>query len=473
MKTKQFFLSVSVLLFCSDSSSGQNKAAAFDSLFSSLYGQKKFNGNVLIAGKGTVIYKKSFGIANEQTQEKLNEHSVFELASVSKQFTAMAVVILREKGKLRYDDKISRYIPEFVNYSGGITIKNLLQHTSGLPDYMELLDSLLIDSTWNGKTKTATNKDIVKVFAANKPALLFSPGQKWEYSNTGYALLASIIERVSGKSYAEFLQENIFVPLQMNNSFVYTRRFTPRKVNNYAFGYVYSDSLKKNILPDDAEAGLSLMVYCLDGIVGDGAVNSTIEDLFKWDRALYTDKLAAQKNIREVFETGILSNNKKTDYGFGWMVQNIPPYGNLAYHSGSWPGYRTYIERNTDSDKTIIFLENNDNPGIFNPIHKIRQILYDIKPGVAVHLSTDELKVFAGNYITGRGTLKSFFIKNDKLYITINEQVQLQLEPLTKTTFKVVGFTPEVIVEFFIKDGISYKHIATQEGKEVEATRVK
>lgn len=184
------------------------KTQKLDSLIQKLSSNKEFNGNVLIAEKGKVIYKNSFGLANETSKEKLNENSIFELASVSKQFTAFAIVILKEKGKLKYEDKIGEILPQLSFYKN-ITVRNLLNHTSGLPDYMKILDSLLIDETWNDGTKIATNKDILDVYEKYKPSLLFEPNEKWEYSNTGYAILASIIEKVSGKSYAEFLKSEI------------------------------------------------------------------------------------------------------------------------------------------------------------------------------------------------------------------------------------------------------------------------
>lgn len=194
----------------------------------------------------------------------------------------MAIVMLKEKGKLNYDDKMSKYIPELSNYKN-ITIRNLLNHTGGLPDYMELLDSLF------DKRKIATNKDIIALFAKHNPKVLFEPNTKWEYSNTGYAFLASIIEKVTSMSFGEYLDKVIFKPLEMKNTFVYTRRYAPKKISNYAYGYVYSDSLKKYYLPDELTE--TKMVVWLDGIVGDGTVNSTVNDLLKWDRALYTDKL--------------------------------------------------------------------------------------------------------------------------------------------------------------------------------------
>ena len=460
-----------VLFFAATAIYGQPKTIKFDSLFNSLYETKKFNGNVLIAEKGQIIYQNSFGLANEITKDKLNSESIFELASVSKQFTAMGIVILKEKGKLSFNDKIGKYIPELKFYSK-ISIKNLLQHTSGLPDYMELLDSLLIDSTWDNKTKIATNKDIISVYAKNQPKLLFEPSTKWEYSNTGYALLASIIEKVYQKNYADFLNENIFKPLQMTNTFVYTRRLQPKTIKNYAFGYVYSDSLKGNVLPDSVPR-LDLMVYCLDGIVGDGTVNSTTNDLLKWDRALYTEKLISSKSRNEVFTTGTLFNKKTTEYGFGWSLEKNKMFGNIVKHSGGWPGYRTYIERHTDNDKTIIFLENNDNNNTVNPIKEIREILYNIEPTKSVKINTETLKKYAGLYKTDKGNDKEFILKNDKLYIIVNPQVQLELIAVTENKFKVKGFSPEVEIEFFVVNGVVTKHIATQEGRNVEAVKVK
>lgn len=445
------------------------KKEKLDSLFKKMYANKEFNGNILIAEKGVVTYKNSFGLANEKTKEKLNENSIFELASVSKQFTAFAIVILKEKGKLKYDDEIGKYIPELAFYKN-VTIENLLHHTSGLPDYMPILDSILIDSTWDNKTKIATNKDIISVYANHKPKLLFEPNTKWQYSNTGYALLASIIEKVSKKTFADFLQDNIFKPLQMSNTFVYTRRSKPIKINNYAFGYVYSDSLKSNVLPD-AVPRLDLMVYCLDGIVGDGTVNSTIIDLLKWDRALYKNTLISKKSREKIFTNGTLIDNKTIDYGFGWGLEQNKMFGNITKHSGSWPGYRTYIERHIDNDKTIIFLENNDNSNTVNPVNEVRDILYNISPAKKIKVDLGTLQKYSGLYKTNKGTEKEFKIKNDKLYLVVNPTMELELIPTTSTKFTVKGFTPEVKIEFFEENGVVTKHVATQETRIVEAIK--
>lgn len=354
------FLLVGQLVF------GQNIIGKIDSLLNSAYSKKKINGNFLIAEKGKIIYNKSFGYTNEFTKEKLNENSVFELASVSKQFTAMAIMILKENGKLNLIDDITKFIPELSTYKG-ITIRNLLNHTGGLPDYQEIMDSLF------DKSKIAVNKDIINLFAIHKPKLLFEPNTKWKYSNTGYALLGSIIEKVSGMDYGDYLNKVIFKPLKMNNTKVFRRRFTSKKINNYAFGYVYSDSLKKYFLPDDLSE-TKFVVY-LDGIFGDGTVNSTVIDLLKWDRALYSKKLLSTEGMKEIFEVATLNDKSKTKYGFGWFVDENVDFGKVVSHSGGWPGYVIYIDRHITNDKTIIILQNHDNVSI--PIKSINSILYN------------------------------------------------------------------------------------------------
>ncbi len=421
------------------------KTQKLDSLFQKLSSSKEFNGNVLIAEKGKVIYKNSFGLANETSKEKLNENSIFELASVSKQFTAFAIVILKEKGKLKYDDKIGEILPQLSFYKN-ITVRNLLNHTSGLPDYMKILDSLLIDDTWDNKTKIANNKDILDAYEKYKPSLLFEPNEKWEYSNTGYAILASIIEKVSGKSYAEFLKTEIFEPLNMNNTFVYTRRLKPQNIKNYAFGYVYSDSLKTNQLPDSIK-GLEY-VHTLDGIVGDGAVNSTINDLLKWDRSLYTNKLVSKNGIDEIFKNAILNNGTKTGYGFGWKLEDNGLFGKLSYHSGSWPGYRTYIERHIDNDILIVMLQNNDNENIWYPTKQIRQIIYGISPTKYVTLNSNLLNKFSGEYEYKNGTIQKITVKDTSLSVLVYGD-EMELKPISQNKFHLIGFSPDVFFEFY------------------------
>lgn len=430
LKTTLLFLLIVQLTF------GQNRVQEIDSLLTSLYLDGKLNGNVLVAEKGQVIYNRSFGLANESSQDKLDENSIFELASVSKQFTAMAIVILKEQGKLNLDDKIAKHLPELSDY-GNVSIRNLLNHTGGLPDYMEIMDSLF------DKSKIATNKDIITIFSKNKPKAEFEPNTKFEYSNTGYALLASIIERISGLTYAEYLDKVIFKPLQMNNTLVYNRRLIPRKINNYAYGYVYSDSLKKYCLPDSLKE--TKIVIWLDGIVGDGCVNSTVNDLFKWDRALYTDRLISYSSMKDIFQGAELNDKTKIPYGFGWFIEDNPDFGKITWHSGDWHGYATYIERHIDNDKTIIILQNHS--PVLSPVNELRHIIYNKPFPKETHLSNEQLQKLVGTYKiiegfelkisidkeqlivqpTGQGVIP-FFAENELLFFTKVIDAKLQFE---------------------------------------------
>ncbi|EPL7680452.1 serine hydrolase [Elizabethkingia anophelis] len=420
------------------------KEKKLDSLFTSLYAAKEFNGNVLVAEKGKVIYEKSFGLANEKTKQKLDKNTVYELASVSKQFTAMGIVQLEKEGKLSYNDPLTKYFPELSFYKP-ITIDNLLHHTSGLPDYMSLFDK-----NWD-KKKFATNKDIVEMLAKYKPELLFVPGDKYEYSNTGYALLGLIIEKVSKQSYGDYLNKKIFKPLGMANTRVYRSRYKPEKISNYALGYVV-DSLGNKKLLDDL--GKEYYTYYMDGIVGDGMVNSTTGDLLKWDRALYGDKLVNQKDKDLIFSSIVTKDNKDTRYGYGWAIDTKYPFGKIANHSGGWAGYITFIERDLDYDKTIIILQNNDSEAASSPVKQLRNILYDIKP-IKVDLAT--LQKYAGKYTKKNSKTFEVFFENNKLYVPLNPQVKLELEAISTNKFKVRDFSPDVFYEFKILDDGSIK----------------
>lgn len=448
------------LAFC------QDRIQKIDSLLNSLYSKEKINGNFLIAEKGKVIYSHSFGLANETTKDKLNENSIFELASCSKQFTAMAIMILKEKGKLSLDDKIIKYIPELSNYNG-VTVRNLLNHTSGLPDYMELMDSLF------DKSNIATNKDIIQIFHKYQPTILFEPNTKYEYSNTGYALLASIIEKVSGLTYADYLSKTIFKPLKMKNTFVYSRRLSPKKIDNYALGYVYSDSLKKYFLPDELKE--TNMVIWLDGIVGDGTVNSTINDLLKWDRALYTNKLLTQEAMKEVFEVATLNDASKTKYGFGWVIDDNADFGKISSHSGGWPGYVTYIERHITQDKTIIILQNHDNVPI--PVKSIRSILYNKPLPVQkirkeISFTSEQLKKFAGVYEIEKDFEIKISLDKDQLFAQLTGQNAFPIFAESEMVF----FLKVVDAQFQFEkneNGEISNLFLLQNGNKIEAKRTK
>ena len=426
-----------------------DKTQRLDSVYSAHFERNEFNGNVLVAEKGKIIFQKSFGIANEETNEKLNIKTSFELASVSKQFTAMGIIQLQKDGKLFYDDPISKYIPELKHYEG-VTVNNLLIHTGGLPNYMSIMKE-----NWD-KSRIATNEDVIEIFAKLKPEKEFEPNQEYSYSNTGYLILGTIIERVSGISFEDYLSEKIFEPLKMDNSFVYQRRFNPKKIYNYAQAYIYSDSLKRNILPDDSpEEG---NVIYLDGIVGDGMVNSNLIDLYKWDRALYGNELVNDEDKKLIFSSYLTENKKETGYGFGWFVRNDSLYGKRVLHTGRWAGYLTIIERHIDTDKTIIQLINIENKITTSPAKYVRKILYEQPIEIPFSLPEEVLKKYVGTYIwDGRETEITF--EFGRLW----DSGQYELRPISKTQFVIIGFRPEVTFTFNLNDDGSVKSYRVQQ----------
>lgn len=257
------------------------------------------------------------------------------MASISKEFTASSILLLQKQHKLHYDDLISKYIPE-LHFYDELKISHLIHHTSEIPDFMVLLSKY-----WD-KNQSATNIDFVKLFEEYKPKPVSEPGEKFAYSNTGYALLGLIIERVSGKTYGEYLKENIFEPLQMNRTQVYRHLYDDWEISNYALGYI-SDSLGGKIAVDDLES--TNFRHYLDGIVGAGQIKSTTGDLLKWDSALYDTDLFTEKEKQILFAPIKTNDGKALHYGFGWVLKNQKPYGKLVYHPGRWAGYVNHFEK--------------------------------------------------------------------------------------------------------------------------------
>ena len=278
------------------------------------------------------------------------------------------------------------------------------------------------------------------MLAKVKDTLRFTPGSRWQYSNTGYAVLAALIEKVSGLSYNAFLEKNVFRPLEMTHTFIYnTRRSTGKIPANYALGYVYSDSLKRYVLPDSLPT--FDYVYYLDGIVGDGCVNSTIGDLYKWDRALYSNSIISPASLRDMLSpiVPLREGDSSTYYGYGVMVMPKTEAGKTITHTGSWPGYTTLLTRHVDRNEAIIVLTNNgygQNMGLMNA--SLESILagedlampYEHKE---IKIDTTILRRYAGKY--NAGLTMQFIVKDGKLYRHRNGTPDIELKPESETKF--------------------------------------
>jgi CubicO group peptidase (beta-lactamase class C family) len=450
----QYLIVILLLLNFKSYSQSNYDVEKFDKILQQLNQEQEFNGNILIAKNGKIVFEKSYGFADFSTKRKLNINSTFELASVSKQFTAMGIYLLSKQNKLGLDENISKYIPELDFYKG-IKISNLIYHTSGLPDYMELFEE-----KWD-KNKFATNKDIVELFQKHQPKLNFKPNEKFQYSNTGYALLGLIIERVSKMKYEDFLKENIFKPLKMKNTLVYRSRFDPKRIKNYALGFVL-DSIDNIVLPNSF--GKKYYTYYLDGIVGDGMVNSTIKDLFKWDRALKNDSFINEKDKEKIFTSSKTENDSLTNYGFGWFIDNSnKENGKIVEHSGGWAGYVTHIERHLDEDITIIILQNLSTPNTIIPSKYAIQFIKKQELELPLKLDEAILKSYSGTYINENGKESNILFEKGKLWVQMSPDMKLQLKPRTKTKFVVIGFSPEVTYEFILDKGGSVENYRAQQ----------
>lgn len=329
-------------------SEGNTLVTKIDSIFTSL---PDFSGVVLFADKGEPIYHKVFGVRSFETNVPIELNDIFELASVSKQFTAMAIMMLQQEGKLQYDDPIEKYLPG-LTYQG-IAIRHLLNHTSGLPDYQAVMDE-----HWD-KSKVASNPDILEYLKKYNPPKNFEPGEKYEYSNTGYVFLASIAEAVSGQDFIEFCKERIFEPLQMTSTAIRSNE-VKNKLLHLAYGHIYVDDRKSFIRADSFPS--SNYTIWLGGRKGPGRVSSTTADLLKWDQALYADQLITQETLKDAFTPATLNNGNKSNYGFGWEIIPTSGAGKVIWHNGDNPGYKTIIVRYLDAGKTLIILNNNYHP---------------------------------------------------------------------------------------------------------------
>lgn len=321
----------------------KKKAASIDKVFSNLRRKVGFNGTVLYAEKGRIIYNKAWGFRDlRKRRDSLHVEDKFQLSSVSKMFTAEAVMILKNEGKIDYDVDIREYIPEFP-YEG-ITTRLLLHHRSGLSRYESLADA-----KWPDRKKPFLNEDMIEYYVIHQPTPYFKPDKGFNYSNVNYALLASIVERVSGMSFADFMRTRIFEPLGMDNSYIYEMRpdtLVSAYLEDVVQGY-YMDRRRPMQAPNEY----------LNGVKGDKIMMSNTEDMFKFWTAVDYGLLVPDSIQDEAFKPGSPKSKKRKDnYGFGWRIPS--KYPGCYYHYGWWKAYRSFFIRDDVNDKTIIILTN-------------------------------------------------------------------------------------------------------------------
>jgi len=312
-----------------------------------MYDRGIATGNILVYKEGEIIYQNSHGLRAINPNDSLTLSSQFRLASVSKQFTGMSIMKLKEAGKLEYDQKVKDILPDFPY--DNITVRHLLNHVSGLADY-----GGLIYEYWKPEDSTKTyilgNDEIIKKFHKVSPELKFQPGEKWEYSNTGYLYLATIVEKISGQHFREFLKENIFDPLEMTNTVLYKYQVeADTNMPNRVFGY----SVTLN------QVDLILIDYnIVNDVRGCGGIYSTLEDLYKWNQALVKYTIISKTYLDEAWTPAKLNNGELTNYGFGWRIRSKNNEPKVVNHAGRWMGFTTFLHNEVEANSGFIILTN-------------------------------------------------------------------------------------------------------------------
>lgn len=317
-----------------------------------------FNGAMLVAKKGVVIFERYQGTANFSKKTPVDTHTTFQLASTSKPFTGMAVLWLQQQGKLSINDSIQQFFPRFPYH--GITLKMLLSHRSGLPNYLYFCDSL-----WPDRSRLLTNREVIDLMIQHHPRPSYPPNTHFQYCNTNYCLLAAIVEKVTGEKFGDFLENTFFKPLGMKDTWVYNPNHDGRR-SNQSLSYDYRNREIAN--------------ECYDGVVGDKNVYSTPEDLLKWDQALYSGRLFTQATLDAAYTPYSNERPGIKNYGLGWRLLVYPDGRKIVYHNGWWHGNTSVFYRFIQDSTTLIILSNRYNREVYQ-VKPIWSVLHEADGG--------------------------------------------------------------------------------------------
>lgn len=388
-----------------------------DSIFAQWNGTDRPGGALAIVQHGKIIYKKGYGMADLEHGVPISSKTVFYAGSVSKQFVAMAILLLEEAGKLSVDDDIRKYLPEIPVYDNTITIRHLLHHTSGLRDYLALVELR------GGSYLDYMPKEAVFELICRQKGLNFTPGEQYAYSNSGYFLLALLVERISGKTFRQFTQEHIFQPLGMEASFFNDNLY--EMISNRAFGY------------RTADRGRFEPLFMRFALVGSGGLYTTVEDLYKWDQNFYNNKLGkGQASLIAKMQTnGKLNNGESCGYAFALVNGNyrgLPTVG----HTGSLGGYRAYYVRFPEQFFSVILLGNVAEFGPSGLAMQVADILLETAfpetpapqvmlgpPLYFIQFTEEDLQAYPGRYYSEE--LDAFYRisrKGNDLYVQVGFQ---------------------------------------------------
>jgi CubicO group peptidase (beta-lactamase class C family) len=353
------------------SASAQVSSSQIDAIFAALKSGNAPGAAVLVVRNGKPVFRRGYGVTDLRTLRPIDARTNFRLASFTKQFTAACIMLLARDGKLRYEDHLSDFFPEFPAYGKSITVRNLLNHTSGLEDYGELLMKQYVN-TPPERVPQILDAGVLKILE-QQSGTRFPPGSKWEYSNSGYAVLAMIVERVSGEPFGQFLQERIFAPLKMKNTLAYENG--KNEVRHRAYGHTKTENRWEQTDQSPTSA-----------VLGDGGIYSSLDDLAKWDRALRQHTLLTEAEMRPALTPvqptdgpAKFPEGPVVSYGFGWFLDPYQGHKRMS-HDGSTVGFRTTIQRFPDDALTVIVLANRADVNPEELALKIADLYLVLKP---------------------------------------------------------------------------------------------
>jgi CubicO group peptidase (beta-lactamase class C family) len=352
LRSSLFIYGVIFISFTSCKSSGMlMKQKSIDDIMSAYQSSDKPGASVLVFKDDKIVFKKGYGVSNVSTQEKITQNTNFRLASVTKQFTAMSILLLVQKGRLKLEDPLKKYFPSFPVYGKDIKIKHLLTHTSGLMDYEDLIPPTQV-------MQLHDTNCLQLMYKAN--GLYFTPGAQYKYSNTGYAILALVVEKISGQDYGVFLKENIFKPLKMKYSVAFEEGKST--IPNRAFGYSMDNG-------SWVETDQSLT----SAVLGDGGIYTNTIEMTQWIKALWDYKLLGSEMQIQSWTRKKLNNGAPIEYGYGWHVED---YKNITHphHGGSSIGFRNQLLLFPEQKLMVILLTNRNEGDPINEAHKIADL---------------------------------------------------------------------------------------------------
>ncbi|WP_431109386.1 serine hydrolase domain-containing protein [Winogradskyella poriferorum] len=440
MKIRVYFLSLFIVLlhvFNSYGQTSQKQIQEIDSLFTSWNVSNHPGGSVLISKDGKTIFSKSYGLANIEYEVANTNYTLFNIGSISKQFTAMGIVLLEQQNKLSVDDDIRKHIPELPDFGESITIRHLLHHTSGLRD----LHGLLGLAGWR-RGDLETNDDVYRIIK-NQKELNFKPGEEFLYSNTGYILLAKIIENASQLEFDQWMKQNIFQPLGMKDTYVATslNKIVPNNATSY-------------YLREEFESAMEYWGY-----FGSGNIHSTTKDLNIWLQNFSTPQNNWESAFDKLLSTTPLNNGFETNYGFGIRIEEYA--GNkVIQHGGSVGGFRAIARTFPEEHLNIVILSNYSRSNIGSKANKISDVFIDKRndlptkkviqtPTKYIKLSSERLKELEGVYWSdSEKSGRKVYFKNDTLRYSSSEKNEWPLVPISNNSFIMIHPSVKPMVTF-------------------------